>query len=355
MELQTRIDRVTQRARSFYSRTEPGHLLVNVHFPVDAPVLPALWDFDLDRQLTEWLDHKLTVARPVWRAKQGLDDDSIPAICPHFGIAEHTAWLGMDAVLQETTSLAVPLIKSPDDFRLLKLSEQHKWFRYMKTSYDYLRAQKDGTFVLSLRGTMSPMDIANALCGDDLFLYFLQEPEFCHRLMDWLANAISWYIGHQQSWADAVAGGYVYFFGGGWMPANTIGHLSNDTAMLCSLAIYEQFGFPYESKLVEPYSGVLYHVHNEKIHYVPRLSGLPHLSMLEVSYDPKTVTPIENLARIYQMTGSANLMLRADSAQVRQHMDELRERNVFLQVDCQDRKDAEDMVNLVRDRSKALL
>jgi hypothetical protein len=354
MEFQTHIDRVVQRTRSFYSKSEPGHLLVNVHFPVDTPPLPALWNFDLDRQLREWLDYKMAVARPIWQAKQGLDDDSIPAICPHFGIAEHSAWLGMEAILQEITSLPIPLLKSPADFAKLKLSEQDKWFRYMKTSYEYLHSKKDGSFVLSLRGTMAPMDIANALCGDDLFLYFLQEPDFCHRLMNWLVNAISWYFGHLQSWADSIDGGYVYFFTGGWMPPRTMGHLSNDTAMLCSSAIYEQFGFPYEAKLVESYSGVLYHVHNEKIHYVPRLAGLPHLSMLEVSHDPKTIMPIDDLARIFQMTGSANLMLRAGSEQVRAHISELKERNIFLQIDCHDRKDAEDILSLVRDRSKAL-
>jgi hypothetical protein len=47
-------------------------------------------------------------------------------------------------------------------------------------------------------------------------------------------------------------------------------------------------------------------------------------------------------------------MLRATSDQIRQHIDELDERNVFLLVSCQDSADAEDIIAFIRDRSKPL-
>lgn len=348
------IDRVVKRTRSFYAKTEPGHFLVNAQVSASGPIVPDLQDFDLDRQLTEWLDHKLAAAKPSWRMKEGLDDDSIPSICPRFGIAEHSAWLGMDVRLQETTCLPVPRIKQPEDLSRITLSERDKWFGYMKSSYEYLRSRKDGTYVLSVRGTMAPMDLANAIRGDELFIDFILQPDFCHQLMNWLVQAIQWYFGHLLSWADNIEGGFVFYIGGGWMPPNTIGHLSNDTAMLCSPEVYDQFGYPYEVRLVEKYNSVFYHVHNEKMHYVPRLAALPHLAMLEISQDPKTIAPIDDLTRIFQSTGSANLMLSATSNQVRERIDELRARNVFLQVVCKDRADADDIVAFVRDRSKPL-
>ena len=261
MQLDEHINRVVGRAKSFYRKSEPGHFLVNARIPAEGVRVPPLHEFDLDRQLAEWLDHKLEAARPGWRLKEGLDDDSIPSLCPHFGIAEHSAWLGMDVRLQETTCLPVPLIESPDDLSALRLSEQDKWFRYMKSGYEYLRGRKDGSFVLSVRGSMAPMDMANALRGDELFVDFLLEPDFCHRLMSWLAEAIRWYFEHQLAWADEIDGGHVFYYGSAWMPAGTIGHLSNDAAMLCSPEIYEQFGYPYESSLASHYERVLYHVH----------------------------------------------------------------------------------------------
>jgi len=348
------IDRVVKRARAFYNNPAPGHLLVNAAVPVECPAIPPLMGFDLDRQIGQWLDYQLEAARPGWRAKEGLDDDSLPALCPYFGIAEHSAWLGMDVILQETTCLPIPILKTPHDLSRLRLSKETKWFGYMKRGYEHLRSRQDGSFVLSVRGTMAPMDIANALRGDDLYMDFLLQPGFCHQLMDWLVKAIRWYFEHLMSWTQDIDGGRVFNFGGGWMPPRTLGHLANDAALLCSPAIYEQFGYPYESRLVSGYDWVLYHVHNEKMHHVPRLATLPHLALLEVTSDPKTIPPIEDLARLVAATQSVNLMLHADSDQVREHVAELKQRNVFLLVNCRDRADAEDIVAFVRDRSKPL-
>jgi len=224
----------------------------------------------------------------------------------------------------------------------------------MKAGYDYLRSRKDGTFVLSVRGTMSPMDIANAVRGDEIFTDFLLNPDFVHKLLQFLVEAIHWYYDHLLSWADEIEGGHVFYLGGGWMGPNCLGHISNDLAMLCSSRIYEEFGLPYERELASNYDCVLYHVHNEKIHYVPHLVKMPGLSMLEVSHDPKTPVPIEELPKIFSMTGTVNLMLQATSDQVRTHIERLKTRNVFLNVRCRDRADAEDIIEFIRNQSKPL-
>jgi hypothetical protein len=89
MKLTEHIDQVVSRSRAFFRKAGPGHYLINAEIPAEAPPIPPLYEFDLDRQLDEWLDYNLAAARPAWRVKEGLDDDAIPAICPFFGIAEH--------------------------------------------------------------------------------------------------------------------------------------------------------------------------------------------------------------------------------------------------------------------------
>ena len=88
MHLDEHLDRIVKRSTSFYNATEPGHFLINARVPAKTPPIPPLYDFNLDTQLTEWLDYLLAASRPLWQAKQGLDDDAIPAICPRFGIVE---------------------------------------------------------------------------------------------------------------------------------------------------------------------------------------------------------------------------------------------------------------------------
>ena len=92
MHFTQHLNSVIRRAKAFYKTTEPGHFLISTSIQVETPSLPPLYEFDLDTQLTEWLDYSLQAARHGWLAKEGLDDDSVPSICLRFGIAEHSAW-----------------------------------------------------------------------------------------------------------------------------------------------------------------------------------------------------------------------------------------------------------------------
>jgi len=354
MTLSQHVAQVVERCRAFYAAAEPGHFLVNAHVPADAPAIPPLYEFDLDRQLTEWLDDNLAAARPGWAAKAGLDDDTVPSICPRFGIAEHSAWLGTAVRLQETTCLPTPMLETPADLDRLALSIETRWYRIMHDSYAYLHRRNDGGFFVSVRGTMSPMDIGNAIRGDALFSDFLADPAFAHRLMAFLTAAMRWYYDQILDWADEVAGGRIFMYHSGWMADRTIGHMTNDAAMLCGPKIYDTFGFPYESQLTASYAGALYHVHNQKLHFAPQVAQLPNLKLLEVTNDPKTPPALEDLPRVLAATGRANLMLYGTSDQVRAHIGELKTRNVLLDIACQDRADAEDIVAFVRAQSKLL-
>lgn len=353
MELQERVNAVISRTKAFYRATEGGHFLVNVNVATkNYPPMP-LYDYDPATRLTEWLDGLLAWYQTKWQSKTGIEDDSVPCICPRFGIAEHSAWLGMKVIAQEATNLPVPILKSLDEIDKLTLSEKTNWFGYMKNSYEYLRSKNNGTFVLSIRGTMSPMDMANAVRGNEIFVEVLTEPKKVHQLMKFLTEAIRWYFNHLRSWADEICGGYFLDFGGIWLK-DPIGHLSNDMAMLCSTEIYKQFGYPYEAELVKDYKSVLYHVHNEKLHFIPQLVKLPNLALLEIAQDPKTNNSLEDLSRIFRNTGNVNLLLSGNSDQVRTNIEQLKARNVFLFVQCNDRADAEDIVSFTRSHSKPL-
>ena len=212
-----RISRIVPRCRTFLCAREPGHYLLQVHLPVETPPIPPLYSFDLDRQLHEWLDCKLAAALPAWQAKDGLDDDSVPCICPQFGIGEHSAWLGMEMRLQEATCLPVPLLEDLSEVDKLVLREETRWYRYMEEGYRYLRSRQDGAFLLSVRGALGPMDLANALRGDDLFTDVLLDPTGVHKLMGFCTRALVWWYPRILRWADQVEGGHIFMYTGSWM------------------------------------------------------------------------------------------------------------------------------------------
>ncbi|MBN1541112.1 hypothetical protein JW992_03130 [candidate division KSB1 bacterium] len=351
MGLSEQIHRVVRRASAFYQSPTPGHLLIHCEIPVERPPLPPLNDFDLHGRLDKWMQALLAYYRPLWELKKDLDDDTLPNICPWFGIAEHSAWTGAEVHLQETTSLPIPFIHNIEDVENLAFTPDQPWYRLMKRGYELLRRWQDDTYVISLRGTMAPLDIANAIRGNDIFTDFVLQPELVHRLLARLCQGIRWYFDQLIGWTDRVEGGTVFWITGGWMPFGTLGHLSNDAALLCSAECYETFSYPVETELARHYKGLLYHVHNEKWHYVPKLASLPGMRLLEVSNDPNALPSLENLETVYRHTGNCNLLLHGTSDQVRAHIGELTQRNVFLQVACRDKADARDLVQLLRSQS----
>ena len=354
MNVSERIDPVVGRCKSFLAATEPGHFLVRVTFPADAPPIPPIYSFDFDRQLEEYLDCLLANQRPGWAAKDGIDDDSIPSTCPRFGIAEHSAWAGTKVHLQENTSLPEPIIRDWADLDSLRLSEAAPWFQYMKKGYDYLRSRKDGTFLLSVRGTEMPMDLANALRGDDIFMDFLADKEPAHRLLAWCVTGLRWYYNHLLSWADEIDGGQLLFYTSSWLGPRPLGHVSNDAAMLCSREVYEEFGYPYEVQLMEGFGRLFYHVHTEKMHFLPKAATLPRLTFMEMTPDPKSPDPIEDLPNIFAHTGQAALVLYGNPAQLARAIEPLKQRNAFLTIRCKDRAEAIEVVRFVRKHSKPL-
>jgi hypothetical protein len=347
--LPDRVKTSVARVRRFFGSSRPA-LLVGVHFPPDrgTPVqVPPLCSFDLETQLEEQLDLRLASHRPTFESKADIDDDWLPHVHPFFGISEHSAWLGMDVRLQEATSLPVPIVHGPGDLARLVRNEQAVWFRRMQRAYAHLRRRQDGTFIVSVRGTMCPMDMANAVRGDELYTDFYDQPAFVHALLSRLEELTAWYFGHLLSWCDQFEGGHVFGYTGTWLPAGTIGHLSNDATMLCAPAIYDEFGFPYEARLIARFGRAIYHIHNQHLHYVPKLATLSGLMLIEVTHDPKTVHPLENLEEIVARTGDVPLLLRPSSDLLRRHIGKLVGRRTMLDVHCRDRADALDILALV--------
>jgi hypothetical protein len=352
---QEHIQAIIDRSKAFYSAIEPGHFLIQTRFPHDRPDMPDLTEFDLEHDLERWLDHQLACCRVSWAAKTGVDDDTMPCVCPRFGIAEHTAWLGAEVRFQRDTCLPVPIIHNKEDLRRLQLSEQTKWFQIMRRGYAYLKSKLTPEFVLSVRGGMSPMEMANALRGDDLFMDFYDDPEFAHEMMRFFTKAELWYYERLRSWVEPIQGGYASFLADFWFPAG-LAYLTNDAALLCNAEIYREFALPYEREICSKFPHTLYHVHNEKMHFVPMVATLPGLRLLQISWDPKTTPQMEDLNRLFSVTGNVPLMLHSlSSDQVRDHITELSQRNVFLLVDCADVQDAQDILAFVRSRSKPLV
>ena len=353
MITRNRIQDVVRRSRAFYQAAAPGHFLLAIYLPHEWTPIPDFTSVGWDdpRELHRVLDAQLENHRALWRVREGLDDDTLPCIAPRFGYAEHTAWLGMRIRWQKDTSLGEPFLTSEKQIDALDLQEDSFGYRLMRDSYAYLRGKQQGDFFLAVRGNASPMELANAVRGDEIFSDFIEEPEFCHRLIRRLASIYPKYLNRLRSWADEIDGGHLFWQHHGWIGPNAMGHFSNDAAMLCGPDIYAEFGFPYEEEMMAQWDHALFHIHTAQMHYVPQLAKLSRLRLLQVTEDPGTGTNFAAINRILAQTGKANLLITTNSKELREKLDTVRDRNAFFVATCENREDAEDLIAWIRDQS----
>ena len=110
---------------------------------------------------------------------------------------------------------------------------------------------------------------------------------------------------------------------------------------------------PYETKLTEGYDSVIYHSHSAGLHFLDQVAKIPNLKLLEISEDPNTPKPIENLDSIYDQTlGISHLMIHGTADQFKKNIHKLKQRNVLCDVLCTTKDEAKEMVSFINKHSR---
>ena len=325
-------DATLDRIRRFTTNGRTGDALLNLDlhgsgFPLPPRTPFPQWRFPED--LRRYLDEQIALLLETWAHKQGLDDDSIPCLYPRFGIAEHSAFIGGEVEFSADTSYVHPCIRDWSDLDRLELRDDQPWLRLLLDGLRYLAEQSAGRFAVMQRGAMGPLDLANALRGNDLFTDFYDSPAEVHRLLEFCTQACRFYIDHQRRAVPAIAGGtmsgcYV------WMPGNSAGHLSEDASVLCSAAQYREFGRPYTARLVAPFDHAFMHLHTAGARTFPDILSILRLDFIELANDPNTPRGITLCQTQPALFAGKIVKLFVTFDEIRAHLDYLRQAKTVL-------------------------
>jgi len=194
---------------------------------------------------------------------------------------------------------------------------------------------------------MAPLDVANALRGNDLFLDFYDHPEEVHRLLEFCTRACAFYLDHQRRVVPALAGGtmsgcYV------WMPGNSAGHLSEDASVLCSAAQYREFGRAYTVRLVAPFDHAFMHLHTAGARTFPDILSIPRLDFIELANDPNAPRGLALCAAQPALFTSKIVKLFVTPEEIHRHLDYLRQAKTVLFCTVADPAEGHAAIELVR-------
>lgn len=316
---------------------------------VTGPAVKPLekWNFPADWR--EYMDACITRDRGYWEKRKCIHDDMLPTMKPFYGIAIHSSFLGGRVTYGGNTSFQLPFITDWSQLEDITLCEDEPNLRMLLDSMRYLqeRGKQEG-FYASLRGGDSPMDIANAIRGNDFFMDMLEEEDATHDMLKLCVQAAKWTWSHQMDIIEPVQGGYISGQAV-WLPDYSIGHLSEDASALSSPALYEEFGRPYTEQLLEPYDCAIMHVHTKGRHALKSIAAIEKIKFIQLEYDPNEPPPIEVYKQNADALRDKIVVPIMTTDEIAENLDFLAPRKSIIQVYAQSMEDAERAVELTRE------
>ena len=350
MEFKPDIDEAMGRIKRFTNGECRGGALINIDLNGSGfPLMPRTpfprWRFPDD--LRRYLDEQIELLGEVWHAKQGLADDAIPCLYPRFGVAEHSAFVGGEVEFGADTSYVHPCVREWRDLDRLELREDHPWLRLVVDGLGYLVERSAGRFAVMQRGAMAPLDLANALRGNELFLDFYEAPAEVHRLLEFCTRACRLYLAHQVGALPDFHGGtmsgcYV------WLPGRAAGHLSEDATVLCSPAHYREFGRRYTAEVVRDYDHVFMHLHTAGVRTFADILSIEGIRSVELANDPGQPRGIELYREHFPLFAGKIVKLFVTPAEIVAHLDFLRQARAILFCTVRDVAEGRRAIELVR-------
>ena len=231
----------------------------------------------------------------------------IPMIRPNYGSVILPVWLGCPLHLMDekfnTLPGAYPLPGGMADIKPLlekgvpelsggyfgKVQDCLAFFQETLNQYPKLKQ----TVKIYHPDYQGPLDIAEVLCGSEIFMAFYDDPELIAGLLDFIVQAYIAAMDHFHALVDCEREwGYHY----GWLHRGGI-RLSLDSCVNFSADMYREYILPRDRALIERYGGVI-HSCGHVDHFA---SVLPELGQKYHGFN-LSQPHLNDMERIYQAT-----------------------------------------------------
>jgi hypothetical protein len=358
---QGRLRELKQKYNQFFGDSSKGQILCLIcpyTFSIDYSTYGlepgrGLDTWDYDRDLEKYILNSIKSLRAFMDYTKDLDNDYVPALNPHFGYGDHSAFFsGENVIMGEETSWTKPFLASWDKLPELKLDRNRYWYRKILESYEFYKKFWEGDYLLASYSHAGPGDMANAIRGDDLFYDLYDEPDKVHTLMDRCADAVIQLAEDIAKITDPVNRemGEGNAAANVWFPGNAP-YLSEDFNDLCSADQYREFGSKYTQKIISQFGGAFIHHHARGRHIHHEVAKLKGLKLLEISLDPKCQRPVDDLPRLFEEHNGLPLMIRCHANDLEDNIEDLKRGRVVIMLNVDSLDQARESMKFIRKNS----
>jgi hypothetical protein len=339
------------RWQRFITDPKPGNILVNMatwdmNLKVDIEGNTPLESWDSPSYCTAYADYQTAYLKAEIELTKHIDDDRLPMLNPGIGIALNSLYFAdgkMD--VSAGTTWRHPVINEWDNLNNLHLDPENPWFQGITAMNQRYLTAFDGDYCVQTFSHFGPMDMANALRGNDLFTDFYDSPDEVHQLMKKTVEATLWLENEQRNIVPMINGGTAIW--GTWMPGNAV-FMSEDATDLCAPAIFREFGKPYTEQISTAGGGCWIHHHAKGLHVHDEIAKVDGLRMTELSWDPNCPRPIDNLEKLFAQNNGIPLMTRCTPRDIYEKIDIMKQGRLILMLSAASLDEAVDAITFLR-------
>jgi len=240
--------------------------------------------------IADWNDVFLKQLRARYANLYAMDDDSVPAPEVYFAIGSVTSMMsGVPAHFSGNTGWCEPEIDDWDVLESFTFDPDNVWTRFYVAVIQDMIGRWEGDFCLMPYIHSSPLDAANGLRGNDLFMDCYDDPErvlnLAMRCADW-SIACEQYIKETVCWPKELPRG-------AWnmaLPDDCV-FVNGDPVDLINAEHQAMFDRPSAGKLFTQTGGGFFHHHALGLRQVANVAETKGLVVQNVYTDPNIDPP----------------------------------------------------------------
>lgn len=330
-------------------RHQGGHVTLRTLPPSDVDYYERIdltaFDFTSSRGIDRYVDVLCTELEASLRARRDLDDNMVPSVSPVLGIGDYVAFVGGDIVFQPDTSWSQPLLDRVDGYKALPPLGTAVWYTRFLDICERILQRFAGTGIPFMRGFFSPLDLANALRGDDLYLDFYDDPDALRGLLDYCATAIITFAGDIYALARRYLGDTPY--GMWWLDGNI--NMSEDIACMISGELYREFCAPHTQRVINHFGRGHMHCHSRAMYLVREICALDNVVHLWLATDPNQPRPIDHIPELVNDARGVCLAIDCeDFSEIEANYGELKKGNFSICLPTRDMEEARQVIRRFR-------
>ena len=302
----------SERSRAFLRRLwdldnadRPGFLIGDVgpRMKGGTPVRSALFSTEGKDTVRERLlspERYLAAQLEEIEGQLAFQGDFVPSLSPTLGVIGIPSAFGCEVVWWDREFPSVRPVRNDDPRRILDLEKPAADAGELKRVLDTTRFfldRTEGRYPIRIADIQGPLDSAALIFGHTEFLQALRtHPREAARLMSLATEASIDFVRAQRRVVTEAGVEFVPSLFQPWMPDGGGVSVSNDTAVMISAAMHDEFCLPLLDRLSEAFGGITIHSCGDWRHLIPSLAKVKNLKALEFG---ASETPFETAAEAF--------------------------------------------------------